>query len=370
MPNPSFDTWTIIFLFTAIQGFFVSIVLLSRNNKYLSRKILATITLLFSVILIEYVLFWTGYQYKFPYLMTVPNSLYMLFGPLFYLYFKSIFIKPGFSKKDVLHFIPFVLTFAWFSPFIFKTSEEKRYIISHNVFPGQDLAIIIVWAGIVQMCIYLFLIHRHYASLSKTNPEVKQWFRWVYGFFSGFIISYTSYYILANFLFFNTAWDYSISFSMMFFIFFVAWFGYCQPKVFSGFTMFEPDKVKYKNRPLSFDVGKEIVENLEKSMSEKKYFLQSDLSLEKLSNLTKTNRHYLSQAINENLEMNFFEYINSLRITEACDLLQKRKDLTIIEIAYQVGYNNKVSFNKAFKNIVGQTPTIFRSEKGCKDLIN
>lgn len=361
MPSPSFDTWTIIFLFAAIQGLFVSAVLLSKKDKNPSRKILAVITILFSTILLEYVLFWTGYQYNFPYLIAVSASTYFLFGPLFYFYFKSIFTKTSFRQTDFLHFLPFVITFLWFSPYIFKSVKAKQYMIAHHVNDSVNFTMVFVWLGILQICCYQIAIYWNFSSLSKTNTEVNKWFRWLTGLFNGFILSYVSYYVLSQFSFFNASWDYAISFSMMFFIFFVAWFGYMQPKVFCGFAMFETEKVKYKNSPISSDLGQEIVTQLEKEMSEKKYFLHSDLSLEKLSELTRNNKHYLSQAINERLQMNFFEYINSLRINEARDLLKSRKDLTIIEIAYQVGYNNKVSFNKAFKNIIGATPSEYRN---------
>ena len=96
-------------------------------------------------------------------------------------------------------------------------------------------------------------------------------------------------------------------------------------------------------------------------MQTNKLYIQSDISLDKLATSTGISKHYLSQAINENLKMNFFEYINTLRINEAKELLLKPKEeLNVIEVAYQVGYNNKVSFNKAFKTITGVTPTEFR----------
>lgn len=142
----------------------------------------------------------------------------------------------------------------------------------------------------------------------------------------------------------------------------MAWAGYRQPKIFNGFSLFEVDKTKYKNSPVSGDVGKEIIEKLSIKMIEKQYFLYPDLSLDKLAELMQVNKHYLSQAINENLKMNFFEYINSMRIEEAKNLLTSNKNYTVIEVAYQVGYNNKVSFNKAFKNITGLTPTEYKNQ--------
>jgi AraC-like DNA-binding protein len=60
--------------------------------------------------------------------------------------------------------------------------------------------------------------------------------------------------------------------------------------------------------------------------------------------------------------MSFFEYINSLRIEEAKSLLAdpNKHKLNVIEIAYQVGFNNKVTFNTTFKKSTGITPTEYR----------
>ncbi|KAG1654436.1 Formyltetrahydrofolate deformylase [Nymphon striatum] len=54
--------------------------------------------------------------------------------------------------------------------------------------------------------------------------------------------------------------------------------------------------------------------------------------------------------------------INTYRIQEAKELLNndKRKNLNIIDIAYEVGYNNKVTFNKAFKKDTKLTPSQYQ----------
>ncbi|MEO8760050.1 MAG: AraC family transcriptional regulator [Bacteroidia bacterium] len=360
--NASFDTWTIIFLFAAIQGLFVSTVLLLKKDKHPSRKILAAIPFFFSVILIEYVLFWTNYQFYFPYLMSWYNCFVFLFGPFFYLYFKSVFTK-NISKKDLLHFSVFVLCVVRLAPFLFRSMEWKQGFLLKQFTTDMSCFLGIAWLGIIHMIIYLIFIWKDFYALSLSGKEVKIWFRWLPGFFMSFIIAYASYFVLSRFSFFNPQWDYAISFSMMFFIYFLSWFGYMQPKVFSGFGVFEKDKeeVKYKNSPLKQDTGLAILQQLKALMDKDKLYLQSNISLDMVSSASGLSKHYISQAINENLQMNFFEYINILRITEARELLLKPKEeLNIIEVAYQVGYNNKVSFNKAFKNITGQTPTEFR----------
>lgn len=53
------------------------------------------------------------------------------------------------------------------------------------------------------------------------------------------------------------------------------------------------------------------------------------------------------------------EYVQSLRIEEACDLLQQT-DEKIITIAQQVGYKDTKHFNEVFKKLTGMTPSSYR----------
>ena len=86
-----------------------------------------------------------------------------------------------------------------------------------------------------------------------------------------------------------------------------------------------------------------------------------NLNLETLSKKLNTTRHNTSQIINEHFGMNFFELVNKFRIKEAIKLLEEanNENVNIIDIAYEVGFNNKVTFNKAFKKATTLTPTQF-----------
>jgi AraC-like DNA-binding protein len=74
--------------------------------------------------------------------------------------------------------------------------------------------------------------------------------------------------------------------------------------------------------------------------------------------------HHLSQILNGIIGENFYVYINSARIKYAVDLMKDNdnKDKSILEIAYQSGFNSKSAFNTYFKNIMGQTPSKFRKK--------
>jgi AraC-like DNA-binding protein len=49
------------------------------------------------------------------------------------------------------------------------------------------------------------------------------------------------------------------------------------------------------------------------------------------------------------------------RVEEAKRLLKEQPHVKVEEIAEQVGYNSKSSFNTAFKKISGKTPSEYRS---------
>jgi AraC-like DNA-binding protein len=385
MREPSFDTWTSIFLFAAIQGIFVSSVLwFAKKENRFNNKLLSSIIFLFSVTLIEYVLYWTKFQLKLPHTMDMSGGFPFLYGVILFLYFRNVFEQKKLASKDVYHFLPFIIYILAELPLYLSPSDIKIKWMQgdlnapssfHWPFGMMRLIPISPWIKILHMSIYSIAIYFHYNGISKTNPEVRTWFKWLTGLFAAFIISFASYFALIHFSFFNNEWDYMISFSMMFFIYFIAWFGYLQPKVFSGLTLTEAAKTneRYKNSALTRDISRELLARLEDTMNEKKLYRQNDLRLEKLAGEMNVSRHHLSQVLNEQTGMSFFEYINHLRVDEAKKLLAEtsKKELNVIDVAYSVGFNNKVSFNTTFKKITGKTPTEFRKQSmEKKDIVS
>lgn len=57
----------------------------------------------------------------------------------------------------------------------------------------------------------------------------------------------------------------------------------------------------------------------------------------------------------------FTEYLNHLRVEQAC-LLLKTSDLSVMDIGFEVGYDNFSYFIKSFKQIMGLTPGAYRRE--------
>ncbi len=119
---------------------------------------------------------------------------------------------------------------------------------------------------------------------------------------------------------------------------------------------------RYKNALMSTDERAQLLQRLRVHMLGQKPFLKLTFSLPSLAADLNVSVHQLSQAINEGLGKSFFEMTAEYRVEEAKRLLQEQPHIKVEEIAEQVGYSSKSSFNAAFKKISGQTPSEWRSK--------
>ncbi|MEO6176318.1 MAG: helix-turn-helix domain-containing protein [Flavobacterium circumlabens] len=97
-------------------------------------------------------------------------------------------------------------------------------------------------------------------------------------------------------------------------------------------------------------------------MDDKKPFLDPELSLFKLSSQLDVSSHQLSYIINKGFDENFYQFINRYRIEEAKKKIldPKMQHLSLIGIAFEVGFNSKTVFNTTFKKSTSQTPSEFK----------
>ena len=85
----------------------------------------------------------------------------------------------------------------------------------------------------------------------------------------------------------------------------------------------------------------------------------SILSLDTVAEDLHVSKYYLSRLLNRKLHLNFNEYINSLRISRACQLLETTNKRTA-DISENVGFGSIRSFNRAFQYIMHITPVEYR----------
>lgn len=121
------------------------------------------------------------------------------------------------------------------------------------------------------------------------------------------------------------------------------------------------ERQKYRSSSLSVEDQNAILGRLSTLMKIEKPFLKPEFSLPDLAGRLKTSTHQLSQVINEGLGKSFFELTAEYRVEEAKQLLKDQPNIKVEEIAEQVGYHSKSSFNTAFKKLTGKTPSEWRS---------
>jgi len=106
----------------------------------------------------------------------------------------------------------------------------------------------------------------------------------------------------------------------------------------------------------------EKIDMLEKFMIDQKLYLDASLTMYDLSKHLNMPVRELSLLINHDLDQHFFDFINGYRVRQAMEILRDpaKKEYTILEILYDVGFNSKSSFNTAFKKHTHLTPTEYR----------
>lgn len=120
-----------------------------------------------------------------------------------------------------------------------------------------------------------------------------------------------------------------------------------------------PPTRKYEKSALDKGRAARIARKINAAMEEDLLYREPNLSLWDLARHIGVTSHYVSQTLNTTLGASFFDYINRWRIQDAVKQLTST-DETILMIAYDVGFNSRSAFYKAFKRETGKTPSDLR----------
>lgn len=304
------------------------------------------------------------------------------YGPFFYLGLKSLLDKKLNIKEICLHFSPFIIFTIIYVLIVSNTFYRKEYLMSFYV--------TLYSFAIISMLGYLFWTVIFYKDFNTSDSREKQQLFKTSGISVLIISLLFVVFILVNALFNE---DIEIKFPGIIiysgiFISVVLAFKFSINNLIEGRqesidlskSIEEPIKVrvltsietvrkdlkkeeqlpaqKYNKSALPKAVLGEYKEKLDYLINEEKIYLDNELTLELLAKKMKMPMHHLTQLFNVYLGENFNQYINRFRINYACELLSNNKDLLSIEqIAFNSGFNSKVSFNRHFKNLLGYTPT-------------
>ena len=306
---------------------------------------------------------------NYPILCLIGYPFIFLWGPTFFLFVKFAAYKNAkWTTKQLFHFIPFILIFFFLlTTFYLAGSNRQSLILSTkdyyffryhqwlDIFVRVQVLFYII-KSLILLTGFKNEIKKNYSSVNQTN------LRWIKFMVWGFTISYLfsvpfivySYFhpgVYSKLIYLFVILPYYCYFNI---IFLKAWI---QPEIFSGIC--EPEKYRYSK--LRQTEAKKIISLLNTYVIKEKPHLNCDLTLKELAKEINSTPRILSQIINEHFEVNFYDYINKLRIEESKKILSDfSHNKTILEILYESGFNSKSVFNASFKKNTGMTPTQFR----------
>lgn len=112
-----------------------------------------------------------------------------------------------------------------------------------------------------------------------------------------------------------------------------------------------------------YDIGpmQHCGEKLAACMRDEKLFLNANLTLDDLSQLTDMPKNQITEYVNQHLQTNYYEWLAKYRIDYARELLRKDDQFLKMEVlANESGFNSKTSFYRYFNQFVGMPPSAYR----------
>ncbi|GGF37432.1 helix-turn-helix domain-containing protein [Echinicola rosea] len=119
-------------------------------------------------------------------------------------------------------------------------------------------------------------------------------------------------------------------------------------------------KEKYRNSKLSEKELIQILDQINAVFQDKKPFLNPDFNLDQLAKELDTSKVKITQALNIHLGQSFYQFVNSARIEESKNLLQRPNEDNLTVVGYESGFKSKSTFYKYFKEATGCSPSDYK----------
>ena len=306
----------------------------------------------------------------------------VLILPAFYLYVLSVcFADFRLKQKHLLHAIPFIIiNIVFVLSLYFLNDVDKKIFYDHRDQSFQMYLLFIVLG--IQTVLYsigIFLTLKKYREIYQenyTNPKTSI-LKWL---FQIAIVLFVLYYLsivknIIRYADFDFLWIWSNTILQFLILVITCWFvlkALNHPELFRGIDsklQLARDIIPKENKNLVEikDTQNDLITAqilvLKQYMIEKEPFLDPSLTIQQLSNQIDIPVRDLSILINHHMDQHFFDFVNEYRIQKAMSILKDplKRDLTVLEILYEVGFNSKSSFNTSFKKYTGLTPTAYRN---------
>ncbi|VBB46790.1 DNA-binding helix-turn-helix protein [uncultured Paludibacter sp.] len=321
--------------------------------------------------------------------------------PLYFIYIKLISRKTSLKLKDFWVLLPsvfislfsFVLYFSmspqetkiFLEDILYQTSYSQNFkltpLLTLQIFKLRLFEVIffiqiifVVYFGRKHIIEYNKKIRDYY---SNTEGKTLQQFNYLLYIFIATSFASTVVSILGKSFFTHSTWLLlipAILFAALLFI--IGYLGFKQEFTFTTFVEdLNKDAIKdlldKNDSQVDYNelTQRKLLTELNELLEEKEIYKKRDLRITEVSMLLNTNRTYISQIINENMQTNFSDLINGYRINCAKNLLtdHTKKTFGLSEIAEMSGFSSDSSFYRIFRDKEGVSPGDFR-KKNCNGI--
>jgi AraC-like DNA-binding protein len=389
----SFSILSTLTLLGAAQGVFLSLALLNaRGGDVRVHRLLGLLTFVLALDLGEEFLYQVGFFETMPDLLNILAPIDLLYGPLIFLYVSQLTSRQNTetAKGNNWHFLPLLIGIILLLPFFMMDGSHKLAFtgtLRNGTALQSDIPdVLLIQIGfflfmlgtIVQIGLYLlFSIKRLITHAKRIKDEFSDIDRinlaWLRNLLLGLSVIYVL--LLADQIFpdlmgMNILGDLVTVFAVVL-IYTMGYLGLRQPAIFTGVSASPltgteqtavPSQEKYLRSGLDRETSLVFLNELTSYMQTNKPYLQGELVLSELAQQLGISANYLSQVINEQLEVNFYDFINGYRVEEAKQLMVSagQEKLNILSIALDSGFNSKSAFYTAFKKVTSMTPGQYR----------
>lgn len=278
-------------------------------------------------------------------------------GPFVYLYvLHMIGLRTENWKTQGAHFVlPFLFTLCQFLP--------------TSLYAGTSFASTMLNLFYIQAAIYVVLAYRlvlaHQKRIQETFSQIDHiHLNWLRQLLAVFVATLAIDFLLAQAVRAGMiAFDPALGLIVLLesaTIFVIGYLSLQQPQIlFPRQQETNGSKKKYDNSALDDPLSKQLADQLVTLMETTQPYKRNDLKLGDLAELMGLSNHHLSQVINEQLKCNFYEFVNQYRIQYAAEIMREHSQINITRLAFDAGFNNRVSFTNAFKKQTGLTPSAY-----------
>tara|TARA_B100000809_G_scaffold266574_1_gene329995 strand:+ start:3305 stop:4489 length:1185 start_codon:yes stop_codon:yes gene_type:complete len=388
----------VIFLIGAIQAIFLSALLLAKKKKMIADIILFACLMLAGIHLFSYYLYSIDVLKEYPFFNILAIYLPMLEGAFTYVYIRTMTSKQHrFNKINFLHAVPYlILTLVLFVMVFFNENSAVESI--SEIYKNTPLFIEITsifnsLLGPIYIVLSWRLLQKHKKNIlqdfSYTEEIDLKWLKYVVILMGTIWVVVLAANVLSHFtqLITDKMANDLIYYSVAIVIFLEGYFGIKQQVIYTPALKSEHKETKgtqvntiitgvkensrYEKSGLKKDESKKYLTDLLRFMEDDQPFTNGKLSLKEVATKLNVSTNYLSQVINENLNKNFFDFVNEYRVNLIKEKMKdpNHKQFTLLALAFDCGFNSKSNFNVIFKKHTGLTPTAYQKIFLVKTLI-